>query len=245
MTVEQIMEVQVSHNGPSGLRPSFPEQIVARYEQIEVSTHPLFVRLSGRPVDLQTIWLLMANLRVAISAEFVTWLATTIARIDDRRIASLLAKQLNDELGNGNNAEIHSILLDRFVEGLDPWRPTTILPETLEPGRTLLTTMSEIFGAAPYVAIGALVASEIFAKKMDHCLGDVVRRQNSISEEALLWLTIHEVLEVDHADDSLELAKLVPPEEACMKDVLHGAASEWSALWRFLSDIDRVSQASH
>jgi pyrroloquinoline quinone (PQQ) biosynthesis protein C len=220
------------------------EAIVDVYERREVSSHSFFVGLRARSVDLQAIWVLVANLRAGISRDFVIWVAETIARVDDRRIASLLAKQLNDELGSGDFAEIHSVLLDRFLLGLEPWRPHGSDDAILWPGRRLADRGNQLFaGPNAYEAIGALMVGEIFAKKMDHCLGDEIRRQNAISVHALHWLTIHEVLEVDHADDSRDLAKLVPADEAVLAAAWRGATAQWQALWEFLDGVEAVAAA--
>ena len=78
---------------------------------------------------------------------------------------------------------------------------------------------------------------EIFAKKMDRCLGDEVRRQNAISDDALTWLTIHEVLEVDHAEDSGALAALVTEHGPSLAATWRGAIAQWDALWEFLDGV--------
>ena len=82
-----------------------PTSIVDFYEAIEVADHPLFVTLASRPVDLSALWVLVANMNEGISPNFVRWLATTIARIDNSRLASLLAKQLADEIGRASCRE--------------------------------------------------------------------------------------------------------------------------------------------
>jgi pyrroloquinoline quinone (PQQ) biosynthesis protein C len=218
------------------------ERIVDEYERIEVSAHPFFVTLKERPVDLRAIWILMANLRAGISRDFVRWLATTITRIDDRRIASLIAKQLNDELGNGEFAQIHSVLLDRFLTGLERWRPQGDDPEMLRPGRKMAERATALFQAPdPYEGVGALIVGEIFAKKMDHRLGDEIRRQDAISSEALVWLVLHETLEVDHADDSRALAQLIPKEGPSLSATWHGARAQWDVLWAFLDDVEKLA----
>src|SRR4051812_18621609 len=187
------------------------EQIVDEYEMLEVSDHPLFVELRANPLDLGALWLLMANLAAGISRDFVIWLAHTIVRVEDRRIASLLAKQLNDELGGGQFDQIHGLLLQQFVQGLEPWRPAGLGEEALAPGRALARRGSLLFQTGEvYSALGALMVGEIFAKQMDQCVGNEIRRQNTLSAHVLTWLTIHETLEVDHADDSRELAALLP-----------------------------------
>jgi pyrroloquinoline quinone (PQQ) biosynthesis protein C len=226
--------------------PSAAEALVDDYEKLEVSDHPLFVELRARPVDLTAIWVLMANLAQGISREFVIWLAQTIARVEDRRVASLLAKQLNDELGSGAFDQIHSTLLQRFVDGLEPWRPTLIGNATLGPGRALAEAGSLLFQAHDvYEALGALMVGEIFAKKMDHCVGDEIRRQHALSTEVLSWLTLHETLEIDHADDSRELAALIPDSEPALTALRKGARAQWRLLWEFLDGVRGVVSSSY
>ena len=225
-------------------RPPSPAALVDQYETLEVSGHPFFATLARRPVDLGAIWLLMANLEQGISGHFVQWLAATIARLDDPRMSCMLAKQLSDELGNGDVLQIHSVLLDRFIAGLEPWRPTTeSRAQMLEPGRRLADTGARPFSAAPiYEAIGALVVGEVFAKKMDHCVGHEIRRQSGVSTSDLRWLTLHETLEVDHADESRELALLVPEGDANATSVEKGARAQWGALWDFVTEVQQVAE---
>ncbi|XXY49887.1 iron-containing redox enzyme family protein [Sorangium sp. So ce269] len=219
-------------------------RIVDEYEARDVSAHPLFVTLRENPVDLRAIWFLVANTHAGISPHFVRWLAHTIARIDDRRIASLMAKQLNDELGNGDSQRIHSILLERFVNGLEAWRPRDAGGDLLRPGKRLGERSTALFEAAdPYEAVGALIVAEIFAKQMDRCLGDEIRRQSAISEDALTWLTIHEVLEVDHAEDSGALAALVADQGSSLAATWRGAIAQWDALWEFLDGVAALALA--
>lgn len=219
-------------------------EIVARFSQIEVAAHPLFTGLRSRPLDLQAIWLLMNNLRAGISRDFVVWLASTIVRVEDRRIASLAAKQLNDELGNGDVSMIHSGLLDRFVDGLSPWALQGADERVLlAPGRRLSVEAGKLFRdpCEPYEAIGALMVGEIFAEKMDRCVGDEVRRQNGLSDEVLHWLVLHEALEVDHASDSSAIAALVPREGPALDATWRGAVAQWNVLWTFLDGVHQLS----
>ena len=221
--------------------------IVDEYEQHEVSEHPFFRELKERPVDYGALWLLMANLQCSISHHFVRWLASIISRVDDPRIASLLAKQLNDELGNGDYEMIHSVLLDRFVSGLEQQKSHSqhsVQQDMLEPGRGLLAAMTKTFGASdPFEGVGALMVSEVFAKKMDSCVGNELRRQNVLSREALHWLDLHENLEVAHAEDSYELAVLVPEQGPRLAAAWRGARAEWDALWGFLDNVHAASRA--
>ena len=221
--------------------PMSAQAMVDRFEQLEVADHPYFRDLAARPVDLGALWLLMANLREGISRDFVTCLAITVARVEDRRIGSLVAKQLDDELGHGDISRIHSLLLDRFVNALARYRIAGPDIQLLSPGRTLALRCVKPFHADdPYEGVGALISGEIFARKMDFCLGDQIRRQNFLTEEELIWLTIHEKLEIDHADDSGSLAELVPPQ--ALRAAWRGAEAQWNALWGFLEDVSAAQR---
>jgi hypothetical protein len=212
--------------------------IVDEYEAIEVAGHPLFVFLAHKPVNLEALWILVANMNAGISPNFVRWLALAIARTDDYRIASLLAKQLDDELGSGKFDGVHRVLLERFVAGLEPWSPQRPGARTLAAGQQLAARAGEVFDkGSVFQAVGGLMVAEIFAKKMDRCLGNEIRRQSLVPREALLWLDIHEVLEVNHAADSYELAALVPDHGAQLAATWQGARRLWSAMWGFLDDV--------
>lgn len=232
-----MREAIVSDNG-LGKRLGPPTRIVEEYDAIEVAKHPLFATLASNPVNLEALWVLVANTNAGISPNFVRWLALAIARMPDYRVASLLAKQLDDELGNGKPERIHRVLLERFVAGLDPWRPKDARRRSLEPGRRLAARAGEVFDTgAPYEAIGGLMVAEIFANKMDHCLGEEIRRQSLVPREALVWLDLHEVLEVGHAADSLELAVLVPDHGIALESAWQGARKLWAAMMGFLDDV--------
>jgi pyrroloquinoline quinone (PQQ) biosynthesis protein C len=231
---------------PGPAQPLPPAQeIVAVHERLHVAAHPFFCRLRSAPVDLEGLWILMANLRAGISRHFVVWLATVIARMDDRRISCLVARQLNDELGNGRTDQIHSQLLDRFVSGLERWRSNRAAEhEVLRPGQRLADTGARPFRAQhAYEGVGAVMAGEIFAKKMHCCVGDEIRRQTELSASTLDWLAVHESLEVHHAEDSRALAELIPASGEALEATWRGAFAQWQALWRFLDEVHRVALA--
>lgn len=221
-----------------GLPPA--TEIVSRCPANRVTSHPIFARLGRDPVDMTALWVMVANTHAGISPNFVRWLATTIARIEDRRLACLIAKQLYDELGNGLPERVHATLLERFVAGLEPWRPSG-KRNLVWAGQNLAANTTPLFeGRHPFTAIGALIVAEVFAKEMDLCLGQVVRRQQQLPDDALEWIRVHEVLEVDHAEDSGELAALVPANADVLRATWNGAQAQWAALWQFLDDVEAV-----
>jgi hypothetical protein len=138
----------------TGLPPA--EELVRRYEEASLGEHPYFQRLACEPVDMSRLWRLIANGREAIVLHFSRRLANVVARTEDERIRSMLAKQLNDELGNGDFAKAHRPLFDRLLAGLDPWRPQEITPDTLAPAHELGLRLEAIFyDPEPYLGIGA------------------------------------------------------------------------------------------
>lgn len=219
------------------------DTIVGRCRDIDIGRHPVLVRLASDPVDMSTVYLLMANLQAGISRHFVRWLAGTIERLDDRRAASLLARQLDDELGSGDFTQIHSVLLERFVSALSDWRPAGDDEVLLRGGRRLAKEGGEPFRAEDvHEALGALIVGEIFAEKMDACLARAMRRQNAVTGEALHWLNVHEALEVNHAEDSGALALFVPKHGPELAAAWRGAITQWNTLWRFLDDVEVIRQ---
>jgi hypothetical protein len=53
----------------------------------------------------------------------------------------------------------------------------------------------------------------------------------------MTWLDLHERLEVAHAEDSYELAELVPDHGPQLSAAWRGARAEWKALWGLLDDV--------
>ena len=74
-------------------------------------------------------------------------------------------------------------------------------------------------------------------------MGEELRRQNALSRETLTWLDLHENLEIEHAQDSYELAVLVPEQGPQLSAAWRGARDEWNALWGFLDQVQAKSRA--
>jgi hypothetical protein len=214
------------------------DSLIEHYEKIEASESRLFQRLKAAPFNHQAMWLLFSNVHVA-AGPFVLWLAELTARVDDYRIRSVLAKQLNDEMGNGDFARVHTVLFQQLLFRLRSWSPSKVTESMLQPGRATRSGLAAHFGADNVShAIGAAMVSEIFAKKFDRCLWDEINRQRNVDPKLLEWLTLHVELEVNHAGDSLTLARLVPPSET--EAARRGAEETWQTCWRFLDDLESV-----
>jgi len=216
-------------------------EIVARFAREGLAHHPLFVRLGSEPVDLRRVYLLLANGQAGIVRDFARRLASVTARIGDERIRSMLAKQLNDELGNGDYARAHSLLYEQFLGGLAEFRPASISEEQLGPGRELGRRLEAIYAdPEPYVGVGASLVMEVYGKQVDHRVGQEIRRHKTLNPESLTWLVLHEELEVDHVEESMQIARLVPEAGAPLEAAWRGATAVADAARDFFDGMERV-----
>jgi pyrroloquinoline quinone (PQQ) biosynthesis protein C len=215
-----------------GVKPARPAtEIVDHFEAHSVADHPFFARMQREPVRLDVLARVLANFRVGITREFPRRLAWLTARVTDERIRGVLAKQLHDELGQGDFTRAHRGLFERMFEMLGPWAP----PETAEvlaPGHALGAELERCYVSAdPDEGVGASLVVEVYGKQVDTFIADQFRRQTRIPPSALEWLHLHENLEVEHVGESMDIARLIPT----------GPASE--AAWRGAKAVATASRA--
>ena len=87
------------------------DALVDYFEEHSIADHPFFARMRREPVRLEVLARLLANFRVGITREFPRRLAWLTARVMDDAIRCVLAKQLNDEMGDGDFKRAHRGLL--------------------------------------------------------------------------------------------------------------------------------------
>lgn len=220
--------------------PTTPAEIVERFESESVADHPFMRRLRREPVDLFKLWKLMANAQIGIVRDFSRRLAQVVARVTDDRVRSILAHQLNDELGGGNYDRAHSQLFAKLVMGLERWKPAVVDDALFEPGAGLSDALEAIYTSPdPWEGVGATMVIEIFGKQVDQFLGDEFRRQMEVDPKSLEWLTMHEELEVGHSAESMDLAHLAPA--SALPSVWRGAARVARAGTEFFDAMYRVA----
>lgn len=190
-----------------------PLEVVAHYEkEWRITSHPFLRALARKPVDLHALTRVMLNFREAITQDFARRLAHTVACVEEEAIRSILAKQLNDELGDGDPTRTHARLFERLVGGLTSHLKMTPDESMVAPGRELGNTLETLYtGRHPYEGLGAALIMEVYGKQVDAFLGAQFRRQAALPDVVMEWLTLHEALEVEHVDESFEIAKLIPP----------------------------------
>jgi len=147
---------------------------------------------------------------------------------------------LHEELGSGDYTRTHRRLFLKLLEALAPWRPAHTDARAAQPGLQLSENLeAAYFDPAPYAGVGAAIVIELLGKQVDQFVADQFRRQEAVGMASLEWLTLHETLEVDHANESLDLASYVEREEDRVA-AWRGGRAVHRAGWRFLDDMYRL-----
>ncbi|HEU4411269.1 MAG TPA: iron-containing redox enzyme family protein [Polyangiaceae bacterium] len=223
---------------PRGPEPA--AALVGHHEATPITAHPFFARLAREPVDLGRLYTLLANFREGIVLDFPRRLAALTARIDDDRLRCILAKQLNDEMGDGDFTRAHRGLFEGMLRNLAPFRPEGAGDELAAPGRELGRELERLYVEAdPYEGLGASLVTEIYGKQADAFVAAEFRRQRAVAPEALEWLHLHEHLEVEHADEAMQLARLLPEGGPKLEAAWRGATALALAAWRFFDEMYR------
>ena len=183
--------------------------------------------------------LFRSNFRGA-ATHFSRRLANIIARIDDQRICCTLVKQLNDELGNGNIDAIHIKLFERLMSAIDPWKIASCSADMLVPGQEFSQKLEELYtDPNPYIGLGAAILLEIYGEQFDPWLGTELRRTN-INSSDMVWVTLHEELEIEHADESLIMIRFVAESKQNEESAKQGIERAYVASRQLLDGLYRL-----
>jgi hypothetical protein len=83
------------------------------------------------------------------------------------------------------------------------------------------------------------MAGEVCAEQLIRAVADLLAAlPMRFDRSAMRWLTRHNELEGDHADESLVIARLVPPEAPAVESVTRGASGVHDALWDSLGELE-------
>jgi pyrroloquinoline quinone (PQQ) biosynthesis protein C len=213
------------------------ERMVELYENEPLSLHPFFQRMAREVVDPRHMWLMFRNIYDGLSQHFPRRLANVIARVDDDRIRSILAEQLHEELGSGDYTRAHRRLFLQMLAALDAWKPAEVTDAMLQPGARLSARLEAIYyDHQPYVGVGAAIVIELLGKQVDLFVAAQFRRQEQVGLASLEWLTLHESLELDHANESMVLAAAVDePEDR--RAAWRGGRDVYATGWAFFDEM--------
>jgi hypothetical protein len=220
--------------------PPSPSQIAQRCEAEPLTDHPFFRRLRREPAHAGRISTLVANLRVALVDGLPRMLSSVVARVEDDRIRCLLARQLDDELGNGDWSRARRALFAKLDEALAPSRAaetdTSVAPITMDsptgapgttgglaPGQALCAAIVRVYvGADAYQGVGATLVLDAYREQLRRFLGDELGRLGSMDAASLAWLGS------PARQEGQALAALVPggaPSDATVRGALTTAAA--------------------
>lgn len=215
------------------------EALMQALDNHGLAQHPFLQRLMRDPADTVSLWLLIRNAYEGTSRHFIRWLAMVTARVEDDRMRCLLARQLHQELGEGDFTRAHCVLMNGFLRSIDILQPADVAEWHLEPGRRLGERLACHYLAEDgYEGAAALMAGEICAQQLIEVVACLIAAQpHVLAPDMLDWLSLHDELESDHADESLLLARLVPDEETALAAVQRGGMGLYQALWNFLDEM--------
>jgi DMATS type aromatic prenyltransferase len=227
---------------PVPRRPHSPEQLVQRYETVErLPDHPLFQRLAREPAAVAPLWAILANNWVAVGDQFPRWLAHLVARVEDDAMRSVLAKQLNDELGDGDPARAHRVLFQTMLADLEPYALAGDREALLVPGRRFAEGLARNYLERPWLeAVGGSLVAEVYGKQVDQAVGALLRRQRDVDPASLTWLVLHETLEQEHASEAIDLARMTPPTAEAHAAICRGAEELAALGTRYFDELYEV-----
>ncbi|HEX8110344.1 MAG TPA: iron-containing redox enzyme family protein, partial [Kofleriaceae bacterium] len=227
---------------PAPRRPRSPEPLIHRYETVErLTDHPLFQRLAREPAAIAPLWAILANNWVAVGDQFPRWLAHLVARVEHDGMRSILAKQLNDELGDGDPARAHRVLFQTMLADLEPYAMPGDRDALLAPGRRFAQGLAHNYLERPWLeAVGGSLVAEVYGKQVDQLVGALLRRQRDLDPASLTWLVLHETLEEDHAGEAIDLARMTPPTAEARAAICRGAEELAALGLRYFDDLHEV-----
>jgi DMATS type aromatic prenyltransferase len=220
------------------LRFASAEEVVRSTAGMALDQHPLMRRIA-RDMDGEALWLLIHNLYEGTSKQFSRWLAHVTALAPDEAIRSLLARQLSQELGEGDLARSHGVLIRRFLQGLEGLKPRGFSEADLEPGRRLARRLAQHYlSADPHECLATLMAGEVAAHQVIQFVNGMLKRiPRPMEASTLEWLRLHDEVEGDHAEESFLLARQLPAEAPVITAVSRGAVGLHQALWTLFDEL--------
>jgi pyrroloquinoline quinone (PQQ) biosynthesis protein C len=81
---------------------------------------------------------------------------------------------------------------------------------------------------------------EIRGKQIDQFMEKEFVTRTTVDSDSLSWLTLHAEIEIEHADESLELASLITKSDGDEKAARQGAKMTADAMWNFCDGMYRV-----
>ena len=225
-------------------KPALPsiEATALSYQIDSMVDYPFFQRLRREPVNLTHLWLLFVNAQEGVVSHFTRRLALIVAHSHNDYICCILAKQLNEELGNGDVSQIHRKIFERLILSLELYKPQQIAQEMLIPGLELSERLESLYSDPnSFIGVCAAILMEIRGKQRDEVVGKELARTTE-ARSSLACLQLHGELEADHADEVMNLARQLDNSDGDMdiSAILQGLKMTSDALWDFCNAMYRI-----
>jgi len=212
------------------------EQMVRRYEDALATQHPFVAREEREATDLRHVWLLLDNIHASFSQHSPRRLAGVIARIDDDEIRSLLARQLDRELGCGDFTRARRRLFREMLDACERWRPARMDASLLRPGTRLSARLDAIHADEhPFVGVGAAIVRQMCVRQ----LGAFVAARFLAHGDATAHARLQDVLPLAATSEPMELVRAIVHDDQ-RRAVWRGAAAVHAACWAALDDMYRL-----
>jgi hypothetical protein len=235
------LATEASHVFPPGSVPAptpdrskfeDPTAVLRAVDAQSLADHPFLHRLR-RERSSSALHALVANLYEGSSRYFARWLAMATARVEDVRIRCLLARQLDQELGEDDCERSQRVLVRKLLAALALADGTV----DIAIGRRLNEKLAEHYMAQdPAESLAALLAGEIAAHQLISEIGAALQGLDVVLDDAVLEsLRIHAELEGSRVEESFMLAQMLP--SRVIDSVTRGALGAHHALWVALDEL--------
>lgn len=223
--------------------PSSEDLIIENCKKYPITAHPFFQRLRSEPPNLTAYWAYFANLE-PLSIKTADWFANILVHVDNIRLKSILSSIIYDEMGRGDMNQIHCLLLEKLVKGLEPWRVQKSNLDVLYPGKNLAEEFDKLClgdNIDKFVVLGSIIGGEVHGGQMASFMGQEVRRQKELDLSIFEWATLHEEVEGEHTQKSGVMSKFLPSSGTGFESVMAGAKWENDTFWQWLDGIHNIA----
>ncbi len=177
----------------------------------ELWDNPLLDRMRNGGLD-EPEWAYVCGHHLRYSSQFTRFLGALIARITDPVSRSIVIRNLIDEEGDGNQQEVHSTILKRFV--VNRFGESALEPKDAHLSDGLAAKFLNLIESAE-PAVGAAVLAfgcEALVSRLYRHFVDGMRKRG-FSDEELVFFLLHIDCDDGHAEELLNLMRDLLPGE--------------------------------
>lgn len=219
------------------LPPAPAELVFERYVAESFCLHPFFGRIGRETPDRARDWMLLENLHGAVVGHSARRLAGLVARVDDDRTRSLLARKLDLELGFGDYARSNDERLRRVLASRDRERPGAMVSRF--PGARLSARLDALYSDDhPCVGIGAMLVADLLVREVIDLVG-TRWRERELPPVASEWNALVELPRRESMEHALRTAGSIA-HDTDRRAASRGGDAAHAACWAFLDGMYRL-----